>query len=251
MNKEIDDKTTLKASTIEQDDDKEHSESLVTQSIDPSNAAARFTQEDSNLDRGHEARQQQEAGSIMIGRTIPITTTIEKSPRTSISTTSNFATTSSSTTTNPSASASLPGSNKGKGDSTSSSLEDDPHTTRRGPPEDVFVVDDADKGDEHDHSHSKDYEAAIKSQDLLIDEEEQEKDRKRIERNKRERMLSKQRAQLKADKNKLMTNQIQKLQQENEELRQKIEGLFDELSVLIPPDQVEIVRQRLSMYGTM
>ena len=183
----------------------------------------------------------------MIGRTIPITTTIEKSPRTSISTTSNFAPTSSSTTTNPSA---LPGSNKGKGDSTSSSVEDDPHTTRRGPPEDVSVVDDADKGDEHDDSHSKDDEAATKSQDLLIDEEE-EKDRKRIKRNKRERMLSKQRAQLKADKNKLLTNQIQKLQQENAELRQKIEGLFDELSVLIPPDQVEIVRQKLSMYGTM
>ena len=229
-------------------DDKEYSESLVTHSINKSDAAARFTEEDSTLDRGHEARQRQEAGSIMIGRTISNTTThIEKSPRTSISTTSN---------SNPSA---LPVSNKGREDSASSSLEDSTSTSRRGgPPADVFVVDDAPDTNDDEHgqdggdndSHSKDDEAVTKSQDLMIDEEA-EKDRKRIERNKRERMLSKQRAQLKADKNKLMTNQIQKLQQENAELRQKIEGLFDELSMLIPPDQVEVVRQKLAMYGTM
>lgn len=184
----------------------------------------------------------------MIGRTISNTTThIEKSPRTSISTTSN---------SNPSA---LPGSNKGREDSASSSLEDGTSTSRRGgPPADVFVVDGAPDNNDDEHgqdggdndSHSKNDEAVTKSQDLMIDEEA-EKDRKRIERNKRERMLSKQRAQLKADKNKLMTNQIQKLQQENAELRQKIEGLFDELSMLIPPDQVEVVRQKLAMYGTM
>ena len=77
------------------------------------------------------------------------------------------------------------------------------------------IDNDADKGDEHDDSYSKNDEAVTNSQDLLIEDDEEEKDRKRIERNKRERMLSKQRATLKADKNKLMTNQIQKLQQQN------------------------------------
>ena len=76
---------------------------------------------------------------------------------------------------------------------------------------------------------------------------EKEKDRKRIERNKRERMRAKERAKQKSDKNKEMSEEIHKLQKENEQLRKKIELLFDELSSLLPQEKVEVVRQNLSI----
>jgi hypothetical protein len=275
MMKDEDEKTTLNSPTTQESsliadeqkgDDKEHSESIVsTHSIDTSDAAA---DEDSNLLKvSHEAATQ-EAESIMIGTTFPITTTIEKSPRTNndSSTTRNFGpnSTSGSIATLPSA---LPGSNKGTEDSTNtSSLEDHDTTTARrgGPPEDVFVEDDTDGGRVNSNSSHDDHEkqasclltdsdvvVSIKeeAQDVaaVVKNEEKEKDRKRIERNKRERMRAKERAKQKSDKNEEMSEEIQKLQKENEQLRKKIELLFDELSSLLPQEKVEVVRQNLSI----
>jgi hypothetical protein len=74
-----------------------------------------------------------------------------------------------------------------------------------------------------------------------------EKERKRIEKNKRERILSKQRRELRDEQNGLMLLQIQRLEGENDELRNKIDGLFQELSTLLPQEQVQQVKEILSV----
>lgn len=202
----------------------------------------------------------------MKGRTSPITTThTEKNPRKN---SSDFANTTISMSTNTSA---LSSSDEGKKEdygATSSLLDDDEDAARRRgpPPEDVFAaVEDVDAGDaeggrvtsnnsaEHDNNEPdscplKDSDVVVTEQArdaAVVDNKEDKADHKRIERNKRERMRAKERAKLKRDKNKEMSDEIQKLQMENAQLKKKIQLLFDELSTLVPREKVEVVRQTL------
>ncbi|GFH59725.1 predicted protein [Chaetoceros tenuissimus] len=242
--------------------DKEHSESLATHSIDKSDGA---DQDGYILKVSHEAATQ-EVGSIMKGRTsCPITTThTEKNPRKN---SSDFANTTISMSTNTSA---LSGSDEGKKEdygATSSLLDEDEDAARRRgpPPEDVFAaVEDVDadaeggrvtsnNSAEHDNNEPdscplKDSDVVVTEQArdaAVVDNKEDKADHKRIERNMRERMRAKERAKLKREKNKDMSDEIQKLQKENAQLKIKIQLLFDELSTLVPREKVEIVRQSL------
>ena len=200
----------------------------------------------------------------MKGRTSPITTShTEKSPRKN---SSDFANTTISMTFNTSV---LSGSNEGNKEdynATSSLLEDEDAARRGPPPEDVFAAVEDANGDaeggrvtsnncaeydsnEPDSCPLNDSDVVVTEQArdaAVVDNKEQDKaDRKRIERNKRERMRAKERAKLKRDKNKEMSDEIQKLQKENAQLKMKIQLLFDELSTLVPREKVEVVRQSL------
>ena len=77
--------------------------------------------------------------------------------------------------------------------------------------------------------------------------EQSEKDRKRIERNKRERVLAKQRKQLRDEENKRMLLQIERLQDANDALRVQIDDLLQELSTLLSPEQVQKIKEILSI----
>lgn len=76
-----------------------------------------------------------------------------------------------------------------------------------------------------------------------------EQDRKRIERNRRERILSKQRREQRNEKNRQMTEQIRRLQYCNDEIKAKIDALFKELSTLLSPEKVEEVKEALSKHN--
>lgn len=87
------------------------------------------------------------------------------------------------------------------------------------------------------------YEATI-ARNLQSDQ-----DRKRIERNKRERILSKQRREQRNEENRLMTEKIRKLQFSNDEIKAKIDALFKELSTLLPPERLKEVKEALSKHN--
>lgn len=87
------------------------------------------------------------------------------------------------------------------------------------------------------------YEATI-ARNLQSDQ-----DRKRIERNKRERILSKQRREQRNEENRLMTEKIRKLQYYNDEIKAKIDALFKELSTLLPPERLKEVKEALSKHN--
>lgn len=76
-----------------------------------------------------------------------------------------------------------------------------------------------------------------------------EQDRKRIERNRRERILSKQRREQRNEENRQMTEQIRRLQYSNDEIKAKIDALFKELSTLLSPEKVEEVKEALSKHN--
>lgn len=76
-----------------------------------------------------------------------------------------------------------------------------------------------------------------------------DQDRKRIERNKRERILSKQRREQRNEENRLMTEKIRKLQYSNDEIKAKIDALFKELSTLLPPERFKEVKEALSKHN--
>ena len=95
---------------------------------------------------------------------------------------------------------------------------------------------------------NKKQEQQKKAKEVVNEENMQsEKERKRIEKNKRERILSKERRELRDEQNGLMLLQIQRLEGENDELRNKIDGLFQELSTLLPQEQVQQVKEILSV----
>lgn len=77
--------------------------------------------------------------------------------------------------------------------------------------------------------------------------EQSEKDRKRIERNKRERVLSKQRGEVRDEENKLMLSQIERLQDANDALRVQIDDVLQELSTLLSREQVQKIKEILSI----
>ena len=76
-----------------------------------------------------------------------------------------------------------------------------------------------------------------------------EQERKRVERNRRERILSKQRRQQRNEENRQMTEKIRILQFSNDEIKAKIDDLFKELQALLPPEKLEEVKEALSKHN--
>ncbi|GFH59724.1 predicted protein [Chaetoceros tenuissimus] len=68
-------------------------------------------------------------------------------------------------------------------------------------------------------------------------------------RQERQKFLAKKRSQKRKEMNNLMQIEIARVHKSNEEIRAKIEGLFDELSTLLPAERIEEVRRELNEIG--
>lgn len=68
-------------------------------------------------------------------------------------------------------------------------------------------------------------------------------------RQERQKFLAKKRSQKRREMNNLMQLEIARVHRSNEEIRAKIEGLFDELSTILPAERIEEVRRELNEIG--
>lgn len=68
-------------------------------------------------------------------------------------------------------------------------------------------------------------------------------------RQERQKFLAKKRSQKRKEMNNLMQMEIARVHKSNEEIRAKIEGLFDELATLLPAERIEEVRRELNEIG--
>ena len=65
----------------------------------------------------------------------------------------------------------------------------------------------------------------------------------------RQKFLAKKRSQKRKEMNNLMQMEIARVHRSNEEIRAKIEGLFEELSTILPAERIEEVRRELNEIG--